>query len=203
MKGFYRFVYKYVKPIFLLFFRMEVSGRENIPAEGGTLVCANHLSMFDPFFLVCAYPRQIHFMAKAELAKVPLFGFLIKKLGAVFVQRGKGDMSAIDDCLANLQQGAVVGIFPEGTRSKTGKPGSPKSGAALIAMRSGAAVQPVSIRYEKGKPRLFGRVWVHFGPVLDQAMLPAAAGEAGGLRRTSRAIMDSIIEGLALLEEKA
>ncbi|WP_371370841.1 lysophospholipid acyltransferase family protein [Sporomusa aerivorans] len=130
--------------IFSLVFRWKVSGVENIPA-GGVIIAANHISLWDPPLVGAAIPRRIHYMAKEELFAHPLFSWIITKLGAFPVKRGSADRTAIRTALTLLENGSVLGIFPEGTRSKDGKLGAPEPGLALLARKAGVPVVPAAI----------------------------------------------------------
>lgn len=129
---------------FSVFFRFKVSGVENIPA-GGAIVAANHISLWDPPVIGCALPRQIHFMAKEELFTNSAFSWLIHKLGAFPVKRGSPDRTAIRTAITLLKEGSILGIFPEGTRSKNGILGAPEPGLALIAIKAGVPIVPTAV----------------------------------------------------------
>ena len=116
----------------LLFFYRTRGNKIELP-ERGCIVCCNHLSNFDPVLLALTQRRPINYMAKAELFKNPLLGWLIRQLGAFPVQRGAGDGKAIQEAEKVIEEGRLLGIFIEGTRSKTGEFLRPKSGAAIIA----------------------------------------------------------------------
>lgn len=131
-------------------FALEVSGTENIPKTSGAIIAANHISLLDPPVLGAALPRPVHFMAKKELFANPLFAWVIEKLNAFPVQRGTADRVAIRKALLLLEQQALVGIFPEGTRSKSGALGNPEPGVALIAAKAGAPIIPVAIAGTNG-----------------------------------------------------
>lgn len=151
-----------VTVIFTIFYRVEVVNTENVPESGPVLICANHNGIMDMFFIGYKIKRYVHYMAKEELFKIPLIGFIIKCLGAFPVKRGKGDVSSIKTVFRLLEEGKVVGIFPEGTRTR-GKRKEDikiKPGAAMIALRTGVQVLPVAI---KGSYRLFSKVKVVFG----------------------------------------
>jgi len=132
---------------FLLFalVRWNISGRERIPATGGLLLVSNHLNNIDPIILGAATPRRrIRFMAKVELFKWP-FGIFTRLYGAFPVRRFEADVGAMLNAERILRRGETLGMFPEGTRSKTGYIGRPHPGTALIAMRTGATVLPCAI----------------------------------------------------------
>ncbi|QDR80748.1 lysophospholipid acyltransferase family protein [Sporomusa termitida] len=131
--------------IFSIFFRWRVIGAENIPATGGVIIAANHISLWDPPVLGTALPRRIHFMAKEELFTNPVLGWLISRLGAFPVKRGIADRTAIRTALSLLENGSVLGLFPEGTRSKTGVLGAPEPGLAMLAVKAGVPVVPAAI----------------------------------------------------------
>ncbi|GMK46243.1 1-acyl-sn-glycerol-3-phosphate acyltransferase [Paenibacillus glycanilyticus] len=144
-----------------LLFRLEVRGLENIPKEGSVILCSNHISLLDPPAVGIRVPRKVHYMAKAELFKIPVFGPLIRAWGAFPVKRGVGK-DAIRSALNLLGEGKVMGIFPEGTRNSDGA--AAKKGAAMIAYRSGAAIIPVAV---VGHYKLFRKMRVFYGKPVD------------------------------------
>lgn len=147
-----------------LFFRVEVKGRENIPAEGPVLICSNHMSNLDPPLVGSFIKRKLHFMAKEELFNKKLFGSLLTKLGAFPVKRGTGDRQALRKGLGILKEGHVMCLFPEGTRSKTGEIREGLSGSGFFALRSKAVVVPALIT---GEYKLFGKVTLIYGEPID------------------------------------
>lgn len=126
-------------------FRLKVEGVNNVPRTGGVLVVSNHLHNLDPLLVCVAFPRPLHFMAKQELMGVPIVGHAIRYGGGFPVNRAKPDRQAIVQATDRLQQGIAVGIFPEGTRSKSRKIERVLPGAGLIALRGDALILPVSI----------------------------------------------------------
>ncbi|MDK2835372.1 MAG: 1-acyl-sn-glycerol-3-phosphate acyltransferase [Thermosediminibacterales bacterium] len=146
--------------IFTFFFKWQIEGIENIPKKGPLIICANHISWWDPPLVGCSITRKVHFMAKAELFKYSIFKYILLKVGAFPVQRGKADMSAIKNALRILKKGSVLGLFPEGTRSKSGKLQKPEPGVALIALKSRSYVLPVAI---KSNYKLFSEVKIKIG----------------------------------------
>lgn len=147
---------------FKIFYSVEVIGRQNIPEHGPVLLCSNHIGELDMFFIGYKIKRWVHYMAKEELFAVPLIGTAIRLLGAFPVKRGKGDIRAVKTAMKLLDEGRIVGIFPEGTRTR-GKPRNPikvKPGSALFAIKCGVPIVPVAI---KGSYRIFSKVKVIFG----------------------------------------
>ena len=161
---FYKFARAIVRPIMFLLFRLRVEGLENFPMEGKTIVYSNHISLLDPILIGCVLPRQVFFMAKVELFKIPLLRTIIRHLGAFPVKRGSADLSAIEHSLQVLNEGKVFGIFPEGTRSKTGFLQSFSHGIASIAHKSRAKILPIAI---VGQYRLFRPITVKIGKPLN------------------------------------
>ncbi|MDQ0976139.1 1-acyl-sn-glycerol-3-phosphate acyltransferase [Neobacillus niacini] len=142
---FYSFARSVVAGVFKPWYRIEVSGLEYFPKEGGVLLCTNHIHNFDPLVVGITAPRPVHFMAKEELFKVPVLGNIVRKCNAFPVKRGKGDRESLRAGLKVLKDGNVFGLFPEGTRSKTGEIGKGLSGAGFFALRSEADVVPCAI----------------------------------------------------------
>lgn len=125
--------------------RWVVTGRENIPAEGAVLFVSNHLNNADPPILSAAIPRRrVRYLAKIELFKLP-FGVVPRMYGALPIRRGEADLGAMLSAERVLRQGGVLGMFPEGTRSRTGYLGKPHPGTALFALRTGATVLPCAM----------------------------------------------------------
>ncbi|WP_025723064.1 lysophospholipid acyltransferase family protein [Paenibacillus polymyxa] len=173
--------------IYRVLFRLEAVGRENVPAEGGVLLCSNHISNLDPPTVGILLKRKVHFMAKAELFNVPVLGPLIGKLGAFPVKRGGVSKESIKLALNILRDGKVMGIFPEGSR---GAGGIGKKGAASFALRSGAAAVPVAII---GDYKLFRKTKVLYGkPVNLDAYQKGADIEGDPLELATEAIMSRI-----------
>ncbi len=179
-------------PIFKLLFFYKVNGKENVPSDGSYIICSNHMSNYDPVLLAITQKRQINYMAKAELFKNPFFSWLIRGLGAFPVHRGAGDSKAINEAENVLKEGKLLGIFIEGTRSKTGEFLRPKSGAAIIAQKMNVPVIPVCITPKNKKIRIFQKVTISWGKPItpEQLNLTTSSGEA--YRAASKQIMGEI-----------
>ena len=134
-----------VFPIYKFVFRGYLIGRENIPQKDSFIVVSNHGSLLDPPLLGHALGRNISFMAKAELFKVPFLGFIIKACGAYPVKRGIADKNTITTACKKLSNDNCIGIFIDGTRQKNGRVNKPKQGAALLAFKNQKLLLPVAI----------------------------------------------------------
>lgn len=146
--------------VLLFVFRIKRNGIENIPKEGGVIIAYNHRSNWDPVIASITCTRQLRFMAKEELFKNPVFGALIKKLGAFPVRRGKGDIGAMKSSLKILKNGEVMLMFPEGHRIKDGRKVKAKPGVAAIAQMAHVNVVPACI---SGKYSWMSKITVTYG----------------------------------------
>ena len=135
----------FVFPIYKLVFRGHLIGRDNIPQTDSFIMVSNHGSLLDPPLLGHALGRNISFMAKAELFKIPFLGFVIKACGAYPVKRGIADKNTIKTACKKLSNNNSIGIFIDGTRQKNGRVNKPKQGAALLAFKNQKVLLPVAI----------------------------------------------------------
>ena len=126
--------------------RMETTGLENVPAGGPVVVIINHIAFWDPVLVLAAITsRQIIPMSKVEVLSFPVVGWLVKTGGTIPVHRGEADTRAIKLALSVLKNGGGVLLAPEGTRSRTYRMQPAKDGAAILALRSQAAIVPVAV----------------------------------------------------------
>ena len=137
-----------------VWFRLRVVGAERMPREGHLIVASNHQSLLDPPLVGCVSPRELDYMAKAELFRIPGLGGLIRRLNAHPVDRTGSDSAALRLALRLLGAGRAVLLFPEGTRGTEGRLGPARAGAGMLAARSEAPVMPV---YVRGSGRAFPR----------------------------------------------
>jgi len=145
-----KFIYElvsnlFVFPIYKFVFRGHLIGRGNIPQKNSFIMVSNHGSLLDPPLLGHALGRNISFMAKAELFKIPILGFIIKACGAYPVKRGIADKNTIKIACKKLSNDNCIGIFIDGTRQKNGRVNKPKQGAALLAFKNQKLLLPVAI----------------------------------------------------------
>jgi 1-acyl-sn-glycerol-3-phosphate acyltransferase len=175
-------------------------GLENVP-EGGFVVAANHVSSVDPFILGMPLwpPRVVRYMAKAELF-TPWLGWAMRAIGTFPVRRGEADSGAFRTAVKILQDGEIVGMFPEGTRAKKGRrkkfAPAPHTGTARIALAAGVPLVPAAIA---GTERLlgFGRISVTFGPSVqldDLADMPRRKAAEIGTERLMAAIEELVAQ---------
>ena len=193
-------VYSVIYPIIWIFMRIihpwKAVGADNIP-EGAAVICGNHTTLGDPLYVVCAMggKRQTHVMAKAEVMKWPVIGFLLKKAGIIGVNRGKSDMAAVKECLRVLRGGEKLLMFPEGTRVKEGEASEAQTGAAMLATRTGAPLVPV---YIQPKKRRFRKTTVVFG----RPYYPEFEGRKPSAEDYQR-IADDLLDRVRALGEQA
>lgn len=196
---FYGFVKKVFGPVFRVLYKLEFKGLENVPpADGGRYIVAiNHTCAFDPVFV--SMPKNVpplHFMAKAELFKNPIVGWVIKHLYGFPVKRGKGDTSAIEYGEKIIEEGHVMAICPEGKRvkDKNGVPQKAKSGVALIAKATNASVLPAAI-YCNGSIKPGKKVVISYGRPLTLSDMGLDKDEIGphDIKNAANAVMDNIM----------
>lgn len=140
----YSIVEGILRPILTAVYRVEITGRDRIPKSGPCILAANHVSVMDGFFLGIASTRQVRFMAKSELYRWPGLKQVLLAAGAFPVDRGADAGRAVAAGVALLEQGAVVGVFPEGTSLPDQKRGY-RRGAARLALATGAPLIPVAL----------------------------------------------------------
>jgi 1-acyl-sn-glycerol-3-phosphate acyltransferase len=124
--------------------RYRVSGRENVSATGPLLIVANHLSWYDPLLLGVILPRRVWFFTKVEIFRWPIVGAACRGTGQIPVHRGTSDRAALEKGLQYLREGKAVMVFPEGTVARQEQMIAAHTGAAMLALRSGATVLPIA-----------------------------------------------------------
>ena len=194
----FRVIYLIVWPFFNLFHPCRPIGRENIP-EGGAVVCGNHTHASDPFFIVFAFRREhpLAIMAKAELLRIPVLGWILKHVGVFGVERGKSDVGAIKHAMKLLKEGEKVLLFPEGHRRHKGEEGQGegKNGAAMLAVRCGVPILPV---YVPEKKNWFRRTTI----VIGEPYYPQVSSRKGSVEEYD-AITADLMGRIRALGEQA
>jgi 1-acyl-sn-glycerol-3-phosphate acyltransferase len=150
----YAFLKALVAGIGRVWFRLSAIGVDRVPREGRLLLASNHLSVLDPALIGAVMPRELDYMAKTELFRIPGFGALIRRLNAHPVDRTGSDSAALRLALRLLGDDRAVLVFPEGTRGAEGRLQPARPGAGMLAALSGAPVVPV---YVKGSGRALPR----------------------------------------------
>ncbi len=185
---FYRAIWSLVLAAFVIIYRARVLGGDRVPRAGGLLIVANHQSHLDPpLIAVSLTHRHTAAIAREGLFKNPVFGLLLRGLGAMPIKESEGDAGAMKRAIEQLKRGRVVVIFPEGSRSPDGSLKPFKRGTWLLLLRSGATVLPTAVEgcfdawpRQQTLPSLFGhRVAVQFGNPIDFASLKALGPDAG------------------------
>jgi 1-acyl-sn-glycerol-3-phosphate acyltransferase len=125
--------------------RPRAYGRERLPKMGGLVYAVNHMHWLDIPLVGVLSPRNIDFVAKVEAVRVPGIGRFLEWHGTIAVRRGESDRVAVRKMLESARSGRVVGLFVEGTRLKTGRPGTAQPGAAMVAIQAGVPVIPMAI----------------------------------------------------------
>ena len=183
-----------------ILWRIEVVGLDKVPRDRAVVLAPNHISDFDPVFvlgMILDFSRY-RILAKKELFKNPFIDWFLGCLGAVPIDRGKGDTETIDRVIAECKQGTKVLVFPEGTRSKDGRLGKMKSGAFVIAAKAGADILPCRIIYDTPDARmhLFCRIRICFGE-----LIPAGEAKPDDPRHEVRQLRALRTQVTAQLEE--
>lgn len=180
--------------LFEILFGLRIDGIDRIPRRGGLLVASNHISDLDPPILGSSFPRILHFMAKSELFRGRFLTHLFTGLNAFPINRTGVDRNALRLSESILLAGGALVVFPEGTRSKDGRPLPVKPGIGLIALRTGVPVIPVHISgSDKPLSALIRSpgIRVSFGDPITPAEI-GLSNRNGGFAETARLIMDRI-----------
>ena len=162
---FYKFFKILCRIWYGIFLRTKVIGAENIPSTSGFILAANHMTNWDPPFLGTFIAREVNFMGKEELFKNPIMAAICRGLHVFPVKRGAADKAAIKTAVKILRDGHCLGIFPEGTRSKSGKMRKAEPGVSLIAAMTKVPIIPAAIVNTNKifSEKLFPRLAVVYG----------------------------------------
>lgn len=161
---FYGFVKVFANIILRPVFHFKIRGRENIPANGKLIICANHSNNWDPLVLSTIFPNEIRWMAKRELFENKILSYILYKLGSFPVDRQGTDITAVKNALKVLKSNEILGIFPEGTRVTGFNKDNAKPGVAMLALKSGANVLPI---YIDSNYKIFKPVNINIGKPID------------------------------------
>lgn len=176
--NFYMKARKLLAPPIRFFQRIKAVGLENVDPEKSYIICSNHIAAKDVIMIAAVYPKQIKFIAKKELFSVPILGWLIKKLGAVKLDRSGNDVAAIKTSVGLAKAGQNIAIFPQGHRCPGVNPATTpkKNGAALIAYKSKSDVLPVCIKVKNNKYAFLRKIEIVFGKPIENESLGFKSG---------------------------
>jgi len=193
---FYNFARAVLTPIICFLFNVKYVGQENLRDSGGYILCSNHRSLWDPLLIAFGVKtRKLNFMAKKELFKFKPFAAIIRSLGAFPVSRGSGDVGAIKNAVDVVNNGNILLIFPEGTRSKTGHPLRAKAGAVYIANEAKADIIPVAICFDTKKMRIGSKVTVCYGEKIPyENIIVNEDNKSADAREGAQFVMHKIID---------
>ena len=141
----YYIICRFLKLFIIIMGGFKIVSLKNVPRKGGLILAPNHVSYLDPPAVGAGTPRHVHFMAKKELFQPRLLGSVLRAVGSFPVSRGTADRKAIKRAIDLLEQGQVVCMFPEGTRSEDGKLGNAEVGVGLVALKSKVPVVPIAV----------------------------------------------------------
>ena len=191
----YKILRAILKGVISLFFRIKVKGYPQSIPEGGCLLCANHLSAVDPALIAVSAKQQLWFLAKAELAKVPIVNLLMKNFG-IPVTRGTADLTAIRTCVAAIKEGKNLLVFPQGTRKKGVDPKTTevKHGSAMFIYRAKCPVIPVYIEAKNHKIGIFKKITITFGNPISYEDFGFTKGSLPELKSASELLWKSICD---------
>ena len=179
-------------------------GEENIPEKGAFILAANHISALDPVMIISHCPRTLHFMAKDELFKNPVFASFLKKMNVFPVKRQTSDKRALEFAKRIISSGWVLGIFPEGSRIKDASPKRAKNGVSYLAAKTKADVLPVSIYKAPGGRKLRPQITIRFGKLIKNSELGFSEEYSQQkIRESSEKIMSAITALWALRHGEA
>jgi 1-acyl-sn-glycerol-3-phosphate acyltransferase len=201
--NFYERVYKRFAKLIKVLFRITVIGAENEPMTGGYIACSNHISNLDVLSTAVSVKRQIRFMAKKELFKIPLLKNLITALGAFPVDRTGNSVGSLRKSIALLEEGYVVGMFLQGHRyygcSLESTRDKIKAGVAMTAYHAKVPVLPMYIHTKNARVRLFRPITVYVGKPIEYEELGFVKGGSAEYECAAMQIFDRIVE----LKQKA
>jgi 1-acyl-sn-glycerol-3-phosphate acyltransferase len=201
-------------PIFKAGWRVHTEGIDNVPQTGGAIVCPNHVSVLDSFFVPLVLPRRITYVGKAEYLDDWKTRFIFPAIGMIPIDRRGGDaaQAALDTAAGVLEQGELFGIYPEGTRSRSGKLHRGHTGAARLAVRTGSPILPVGLigtrevqPPDAKLPNPFRPVWVRIGRPVRPGDDPARVDDHRLLRQITDEVMFEIgtLSGQEYVDEYA
>ncbi len=188
----------FMRPAFRFLWKFDVQGRENVPATGGAVICANHLAAIDSFVVPAVLPRSIMYVGKSEYLDDWKTAKLFPRLGMIPIDRRGGDHArgALDAARQVLAKGGLFGIYPEGTRSRSGRLHKGHTGAARLAIETGCPIVPVGLigtpeiqPPDQAIPNFFRRATIRFGAPIEVSRYADRVGD----RVVYRELIDEVM----------
>ncbi len=196
MRLHYKLSWIFLNVVAKLLFGFRVVGREYVPPEGPVIIASNHISYCDPPLVGSGVPREVYFLAKEELFRNRLFAWLIRRYNAIPLKRAVGDVGAVKKAVELLRQGRAVLMFPEGTRSLSGRFLRPKPGVGMISILTCSPVVPT---YVRGTNRLWNallrrsRLEVRFGEPIYPKIIDGQRDSKERYQALSEEVMRRIV----------
>jgi len=178
-------------PVYRLMFRFRITGKKNIPKEGGIILCANHTSYHDVVVLGMSSPRNLHYLAKAELFKGKIAKRFFNSLGAIPVDRENPGLDSLKRVVNVLKEEKALAIFMQGGRRKEADAVDDyKAGVALFAIKGKAPVVPVHIR---SRFKFFSKVHINIGEPISFEEYHGKKVRTDDLNTAAQKVMDAIV----------
>ncbi len=179
----------FLASLYHIFYRVKITGRENLDLDEGFIICANHLNYLDAAAIVLLNKKFIRFVAKSDLYRLPLISYLGHTFDVIPIKRGKNDLASIKMCLKALKNKEILGIFPEGTRKGLDKNVKIKNGAVFLAEKAGVKIVPAGIG---GTFKLFTKIKVNYGEAID--IKAYQSDDPAWIDKASEEVMNKIVE---------
>lgn len=180
---------------FVVYRKLTVKGKENIPSDGPLIIVSNHIAFSDPAVIMINCPRTVHFMAKSELFDNYFKALFMRNMNAFPVKRNHSDRNALSYATEILNNGSVLGIFPEGRRVKNSPPTDSKKGVAYLARLTGADILPACIYRSSNDSSPWHRLVLSYGRVITNRELGFDGNNRSlELSRASELIMKCITD---------
>jgi 1-acyl-sn-glycerol-3-phosphate acyltransferase len=189
--------YSLTRILSFIFFRPRISGRDNIPGEGGFILASNHISYYDPPLVGSWQRREVYFFAKKELFRNKLFGAIITATNSLPVSRGAVDRQALRLAIGVIRKGFGLTVFPEGTRSRTDQFLKPRPGIGIIARQTGCPIVPAYIHGSNKLSDCFkrrDRMSITYGEPLSAEWVTAQPADKSGYLTIAATVMDRIAQ---------
>lgn len=201
---FYRIVSFFAKIIINIMLKIEVIGKENIPKNNESfMMCSNHISNFDPMIISFYLNNKVRYMAKKELFDNKIVGFILKNCGTVPIDRGSGDMDTIKKCIDIISKDKnILGVFPEGKRSKTGEMGRLKSGAIYMAKEAKSDILPVYVKMQNNSYKFRCKYTVTYGKIIPYKTLNLDNDDKRNLKDAKKILEEKIKELITVSEKQ-